>query len=483
MDPTTNPALQLVDSHISSANATSGGHANGGYEYQQLDQKHAVEHSSGANEKQQATQRLEPLELEQQQPPAPPTDADDFPGDRGALPASIVLLGAFLTLFPSFGFMVSIGTLQDYWQYHQLADYSSRDIGWIPSVFVYLALSLGICVGPLFDMYGPRWLLGVGSVAYVIMTFLLAECSEYWQFLLCLGFLGGPAGAALTTTSMACVSHWFRVRRGLAAGLAMVGSSFGGVVIPLVLRATLPKYGYAWSMRILGFVFLVCLALGNVLMKARLPPSPDAKKQRIFSLALFGDPAFCFLTASVFGIEIVLFGALGILPTYASMGTDYPPETGFYLIAVMNGVSCLGRIIPGFVSDVVGRFNVFGTMMVVTLVIMLVIWLPFGHTSLAALYIFVAIFGFGTGSWMAMTPACLGQLCGAEHFGRYYGTCYFIASLSTLICIPISGELVQRVGPQPMVGFMCAVLAASIGTFTVSRWACLGWRWKWMAKI
>lgn len=180
---------------------------------------------------------------------------------------------------------------------------------------------------------------------------------------------------------------------------------------------------------------------------------------------------------------VVLFGALGILPTYASMGTDYPRETGFYLIAVMNGVSCLGRIIPGFVSDIVGRFNTFGVMMVSTLVIMLVIWLPFGHTSLGALYVFVVFFGFGTGSWMAMTPACLGQLCAAENFGRYYGTCYFVASLATLICIPISGELVQRVGPQPMVGFMCAVLAASIGTFVISRWACLGWRWKWMAKV
>jgi MFS family permease len=279
------------------------------------------------------------------------------------------------------------------------------------------------------------------------------------------------------------VSHWFKVRRGLAAGIAMVGSSFGGVVIPLVLRSALPRYGYAWSVRILGFVFLICLTVGNALMKPRLPPSPDAKKQRIFSLSLFGDPRFCFLTVSVFGIEVVLFGALGILPTYASMGTTYPPETGFYLIAVMNGVSCLGRIIPGFVSDVVGRFNVFGVMMVMTLLFMLAIWLPFGHDSLAALYVFVAVFGFGTGSWMAMTPACLGQLCGAEQFGRYYGTCYFVASLATLICIPISGELVQRVGPQPMVGFMCAVLAVSIGTFVISRWACLGWRWKWMAKV
>lgn len=51
-------------------------------------------------------------------------------------------------------------------------------------------------------------------------------------------------------------------------------------------------------------------------------------------------------------------------------------------------------------------------MQIVTLLFMLIIWLPFGHTSLAAIYVFVALFGFGTGSWMAMTPATLATLSG-----------------------------------------------------------------------
>ena len=48
-------------------------------------------------------------------------DADDFPRNRGALAACSVLAGSFLALLPSFGLMVAIGTLQDYWQYHQLS--------------------------------------------------------------------------------------------------------------------------------------------------------------------------------------------------------------------------------------------------------------------------------------------------------------------------------------------------------------------------
>ncbi|KAI1616893.1 MFS transporter, MCP family, solute carrier family 16, member 10 [Exophiala viscosa] len=419
-----------------------------------------------------------PIDVERSSAVAPD---DDFP--EGGLEAWLVLAGSFLALFVSFGFMVAIGTIQEFLQQHQLSHYTSRDIGWIPSVFVYLALGLGIWVGPLFDRYGPRWLALIGSVAYTAMMFLLAECKTYWQFLLCLGFLGGIAGATLTTTSMAVVSHWFKRRRGLAVGIAMCGSSFGGIAYPLVLRSSFPKYGYAWSMRILAFMIMGCLILSNILMKPRLPPSPAAKKAKIISLELFGDLKFTFFTITVFGFEIVLFGALGILPTYANYSGKYPVDTGFYIIAVMNGVSCIGRIIPGYVSDIIGRFNTLLIMIVFTLILMLALWLPFGETSLAALYAFCALFGFGTGSWMALTPACIGQLCEAEQFGRYYGTMYFIASLATLVCVPISGELVETVGPQVMVGFMCAVLGLVLVTFSLSRWACLGWKWKWNAKV
>ncbi|RMD39740.1 hypothetical protein DV735_g5389, partial [Chaetothyriales sp. CBS 134920] len=228
-------------------------------------------------------------------------DSDSvFPGDAGSFKAWAVLFGCFMSLFPSFGFMVSIGTLQDYWHLNQLKAFSSRDIGWIAGLFVYISLAFGIFIGPLFDRYGPKWIALIGSTVYVAMVFLLAECKEYWQFFLCLGVVGGFSGGSLTTTAIAVVSHWFREKRGLASGVALAGSTFGGVVIPLILRETLP---------------------------------------------------------AVFGIELVLFGALGILPTYANIGAGFPADTGFNIIAVLNGVSCLGRFLPGFVADAYGRFN------------------------------------------------------------------------------------------------------------------------------
>lgn len=406
---------------------------------------------------------------------------DEFP--EGGLRAWLVVFASWLLLFPAFGFMVSIGTLQDYWIQHQLSQYTVRDVGWIPSIFVYLGLGMGIFTGALFDKYGPHTISWFGSAAFCLMVFLLAECSKYWHFILCCGILGGIGGAMVTTTALAAVAHWFKARRGLAQGIAMTGSSCGGVAIPLVLRSTFPKYGYAWSVRILGFIFLICFITGNILIKARIPASLATKKKAIITLSIFGDLRMTLLTLSVFGFEVVLFGALGILPTYATLSTNFPPNTGFYLISILNGVSCFGRILPGYLADKIGRFNTLLIMIVFTLIFMLALWLPFGDTSLPALYAFAALFGFGTGSWMALTPACIGQLCRAEEFGRYYGTMYFIASLATLVCIPVSGELVEVVGPKGLVGFLSAVLGVSLGAFVLGRWACLGRRWVVWEKV
>lgn len=474
MDATANPLVQTT----TEASPSSPLHERSGPAGIGEDRTSETPSPSGVGDARRLGAPAESLNVDDTLPSVDPEDV--FP--EGGLRAWLVVASAFLTLFPSFGLMVSIGTLQDYWHQNQLSNYTARDVGWIPSVFVYLALSLGIWVGPLFDRYGPRWIALCGSIGYVVMVFLLAECTKFWHFLLCCGVLGGVTGATLTTTSLAVVAHWFKRRRGLTQGIAMVGSSFGGLTIPLILKTTLPRYGYPWSIRILGFLFLGFLLVGNALMKARIPPSPAMKRRAIISPSIFADLRFSLLTISVFGFEVVLFGALGILPTYAT-SADYPAATGFYLISVLNGISCLGRVLPGYLADRIGRFNTLLIFVVLTLFFMLVLWLPVGATSLPATFVFAALFGFGTGSWMALTPACIGQLCRAEEFGRYYGTLYFIASLATLVCIPISGQLIENVGPKAMVGFYCAVLGLSMVCFALSRWACLGWRWRWSAKV
>lgn len=323
-------------------------------------------------------------------------------------------------------------------------------------------------------------LLITGSLASVISYFLLAECTKYWHFMLCLSILGGISSAVVTTVSIAVLSHWFYRRRALASGLCMSGSSAGGAIIPLLLRTLFKEYGWTWSIRIIAFMALACYAVGILLVKGRLPVVNETKA--IVDLGAFKSPRLCFLAIAVFAFEFIIFGCAALLPTYVRYsGLDL--DIQFYSLTVLNGMSLVGRVLPGIAADLVGRFNILLILAAITLVIMGSVWIPFGSSSEATLYAVVAIFGFGSGGWISLAPVCAGQLCRTEEYGRFYGTIYSVAAFGVLLTVPVGGELLQSTTPQALVGFYAAILLIGLVSVGMSRWALLDWNWKWKVKV
>lgn len=52
-----------------------------------------------------------------------------------------------------------------------------------------------------------------------------------------------------------------------------------------------------------------------------------------------------------------------------------------------------------------------------------------------------------------------------------------------MVCIPIGGELLPRIGATGFVSFFAGVLVLSTISFVMARWACLQYRWKWNVKV
>jgi hypothetical protein len=99
----------------------------------------------------------------------------DFP--EGGLRAWLVVLGCWLSCFGALGFANSMATIHAYISRHQLADHGEGSIGWIFSLWAFLSFFCGIYVGPVFDKYGPRWLLAAGGVCVVACPMLLSICT------------------------------------------------------------------------------------------------------------------------------------------------------------------------------------------------------------------------------------------------------------------------------------------------------------------
>ncbi|KAJ5591467.1 MFS general substrate transporter [Penicillium hispanicum] len=406
---------------------------------------------------------------------------EPIPSDRspdGGTRSWMVIAGSFFLLMSSYGMMNSTGVLQEYFASHQLAHYSASAIGWIPGMFLLFGLGLSAQIGSMFDRYGPTGILIGGTACYVTGLLLLAECRLYWHFMLTFGVLTGTGAALLSTVAMAAVPHWFDRRVGLAMGTAMAGAGLGGVTFPLVLRASFTRLGYKWAIRLLALIVGVLCALGTALVRSRLP---KGRSKSTINVHAFKDTRFTWLTLGTFSLELEVFAGLGLYPTYVVM-QGFSSSTSVILLAILNVFSTLGRLVAGGIADKYGRLNTQGVLVALGAIAIFIIWLPFGHT-LPGLYLFSCIFGMASGSFLSLAPACIGQISKASEVGGRFGICYSIVSIATLICIPIGGEMLEKVGKQAMVAYLGSVLIVALGMFTMARWACLSYRWRWQAKI
>lgn len=333
------------------------------------------------------------------------------------------MVGAFCALAASLGLYNSTGVFEAYLSRELLRDQSASTVGWIFGIYAFMSWFCGVQVGPTFDAKGPRWLLTAGGVCTVVSVFALAECEEYYQFVLAFSVLGGLGTSLLITPGMGSIAHWFFERRGLASGIAFIGGGFGGVLFPLVIQALLPRVGWAWSVRVLGFIILVLCAVSVLLckgrvreMRARDSPAPtwrDAVPDpRIFA---DGTGAFAVSTAGMFLVDLAYLIPMTYVPSYYLVREDLPEDKilssdasfAFQLLAIINAASCVGRYVAGDLADRFGRYNTMIVSLFLCTVSVLGLYLPdvlLDLDTVALLVIFCILFGFVSGSNVSLTP-------------------------------------------------------------------------------
>jgi MFS family permease len=106
----------------------------------------------------------------------------------------------------------------------------------------------------------------------VLGIFMTSLATEYWQLFLAQGVCVGIADGILVCPCLAVVTTYFSKSRAMAMALVLTGSATGGITFPLVAQALLPRIGFPWTMRVIGFIALTTSAVASSFMKARLPP-------------------------------------------------------------------------------------------------------------------------------------------------------------------------------------------------------------------
>lgn len=326
----------------------------------------------------------------------------------------------------------------------------------------------GPIVGKYYDAYGSRYILLLGTFLHVFGLMMTSISSKYYQFLIAQGIVSATGASLIFYPALGDVSTWFFKRRAFALGIMASGSSLGGVIMPIVIEHLIPKVGFGWAMRITAFIILGMMVIANLTLRSRLPPKGWTPWRLSEFTKHFKDPKFSFtvIAACLFFFGMFLpFNYIVVSAERNGMSTTL----AVYLVSILNAASVVGRILPGWLGDKVGRYNTMVIISYLSGILVLALWLT--TTGNLPTILFASFYGFTTGAFVSLAPACLAQISDIKEIGVRNGALFACVSLAALTGVPIGGALVTRyngsfLGLQIFAG--CMLLAAST-VFLIAR--------------
>lgn len=347
-----------------------------------------------------------------------------------------------MLFFNTWGIFNCYGVFQTYYESGAIFTKSSSDISWIGAVQAYLLLTVGFLSGPIYDRGYFRALVLVGSFLIVFGHMMLSLCHTYWEVLLAQGFAIGIGAGCLFVPCVALLPTYFTTRLGLAVGIAVSGSSFGGVIYPIVLYRLIGQIGFGWSVRVVGFMALGTLLVPIAFMKMRFKPP---KPRRLIDWSAFMDASYMvFVTATLIGF-IALFISISYISFYAADRKITDTRMAFYIVPIFNAASCFGRTVPNAFSDKTGPLNLIAPG---ALIVGILNFCTIAVTSEAALIVVAALTGFFTGVFIALPPVCFVALTpDRTKIGTRMGMGFGMIAFGMLAGGPGGGRILGTVTP------------------------------------
>lgn len=238
---------------------------------------------------------------------------DPGPPPDGGLTAWTQAIVGHLVVFNTWGYINSFGVFQTY--YVSDLGFPPSDVSWVGSIQIFLLFFVGAFSGRATDHGLFRVTVIAGSFFHLLGIFMTSLSTKYWQLVLAQGVCLGLGNGLVFCPALAVLSTYFTTKRSLAIAIAASGSSTGGLIYPVIVQHLLPKIGFPWTVRILGFVMLGLQAIYLTLMKTRLPPR---KSGPLVEWSAFKEPSY-----TLFSI-----GELLLLP----LGWPWSDELGMFLI-------------------------------------------------------------------------------------------------------------------------------------------------------
>ena len=313
--------------------------------------------------------------------------------------------------------------------------------------FVSSAIA-SIFLGRLLDKFSIKKIMMIGGVIFSIGLFSISFVQSSFSLLFIYGTLlavGGPALGNLSVTKL--VANWFEKNAGMALGIAAIGISFSGVVLPLLVDPLIDLIGWRSVYIVFGLIVIFLLIpLVRYLVidtpeevgqfKDNLIEKPSEEFQDLMEIKDFFKHNIFWIISLAFAFQFLAMGGVllhlplhsesqGFLETWTVLGLPIKQTVLAYSIAALGGV--VGKVFFGYLMD---RLSANIPVMIMMAMQSLGI---FGLTLIDNYLLFTLfcfIFGLGLGGAMVLMSASFLKAFGSQNLGSVRG-------ISALIIVPV----------------------------------------------
>ncbi|KAL5342658.1 major facilitator superfamily domain-containing protein [Aspergillus crustosus] len=380
--------------------------------------------------------------------PASPSPSPPSLPEEGGLRGWLQVLSTLFILFNIWGLAFAFGSFQSFYVLDFLPTTTPSAISWVGTIQSWLLIIGGLVSGPLFDLGHYRLLMLVGSFLSVLGIMMLSLATKYYQIVLSQGICTGLGFGLLYIPSITLVSRSFVRKRSLALGVSTAGAPAGGVIYTLMFEQLIPKVGFAWTVRIIGFVMLVLfIAAGLMLLwgtgteGTNTTPIPNSQQRprKLFDMAALKDLPFWNFTVANFFLYLGYMTPFYYLPIYAETKLGASRSLGLYVLIISQASSIIGRVVITTVAHYWGAMIPW-IFCGVASGVLCIAWMS--ATSLARFILFAAFYGAISGALVPLPPSVFPHICpDPTALGAWLGMTQSITSFATLIGAPIAGAL------------------------------------------
>ncbi|MFQ3324381.1 MAG: MFS family permease [Pseudomonadales bacterium] len=311
-------------------------------------------------------------------------------------------------------------------------------------------------IGSLLDKFSVRKLFVLGVVIFAVGLWLLAQTTSIYQYIAIFGvtmaLVNALAGAMI---SSAVVSRWFSENRGKALGVASIGTSVGGVVIPGLITFWLPDYGWRGAVENLAIVIIV-FVLPFMIWSIRSWPSEVsiddsstavetssvATSAPFTAKQIISSPNFWWLGIAL-GLLFSSYTAIlsNLTPYAAQLGLGETSASALIMIIAVSGL--IGKLLFGAAADMLNQKVALWAAQCLLVIAFVLFAIEPPYVLVVAACISM---GLAAGGMLPVWGSLIANIFGLHSYGLAFGLMGPIITLFVMVGFPLVGRLYDVTG-------------------------------------